>query len=114
MKTLLLFISITCVNHAVSQTTKCIPKTDSNEVVRIAKKKNIYWTKNWQCRPVLKLDTLTCKWTLITGKIDHTNKGDCKYTNGCTVSTTATLVINAVTGKTLLLEKNKKLFHNYE
>ena len=115
MKTLFLLISIfICVNITVSQTPKCVPKIDSNEVVRIAKKKRIYWMKDWQCRPTLKLDTFNCKWTIITGKTEHTNKGDCKYTNGCTVSITATLVINAMTGETLLLEKKKELFHNYE
>lgn len=115
MKTPLLFICfLTCVNLAVSQTTKCIPKTDSNEVVRIAKKNNIYWAKDWQCVPSLKLDTLNCNWIITTGKVSHTTKGDCKYTNGCTVLVTATLTVNAITGKTVSLQKKKKLIHNYE
>jgi hypothetical protein len=115
MKTLLLFIFIlTCANPAISQTNKCIPKTDSSDVVKIAKRKGIYWTKNWQYGPTLKLDTLTCNWAFFSGKSHHTTKGDCKYTNGCTATTTATLVVGAATGKIISFKKEKHLYHNYE
>lgn len=111
---ILLFLLATAVNPAFSQTNTCVSKLDSNEVIHIARKKKVYWTEAWQCKPYLKFDELTCEWTVISCKTDHTNRGDCKYTNGCTVTTTATLVINATTRQVVHLEKKEHVTHNFE
>ena len=110
-----LFLLISAsVNTAFSQISPCISKLDSNEVIRIVRKKKVYWTEDWQCKPYLKFDSLRCEWTVTTCKINHTNRGDCKYTNGCTVSTTATLVINASNRRVVSLKKNEHVIHNFE
>lgn len=113
-KNILLFLLITAVNPVFSQTNHCVSKLDSNEVIRIARKKKVYWTEAWQCKPHLKFDGLACEWTVTTCKIEHTNRGDCKYTNGCTVTTTSTLVINATSRKVVSLEKKEDVTHNFE
>jgi len=100
-------------HSAISQTPPCKPGIDSAAVVRIAKKRGVYWTENWACPPRLTFDSLNCQWKLFTCKTKHTTKGDCKYTNGCTVSTTATLVVHALTGQSQV-QKREKLYHNYE
>ncbi len=110
---LLLFISIN-IHLAFSQTNNCISKLDSNGVIKIAKKKNVYWTKAWQCLPKMNFDAETCEWHYTACKIEYTNRGDCKNTNGCTVTTRAILVINANTRKVIKLEKKKHVTHNYE
>lgn len=114
MNNILLFLLMATVNPAFSQTTPCVSRLDSNDVIQIAKKKKAYWTESWQCQPQLKFDALRCEWTVTSCKISHTNRGDCKHTNGCTVTTTSTLVIHAITRKIVSLEKEKQLIHNYE
>lgn len=113
-KNILLFLLATAVKPAFSQTTNCVSKLDSNEVIQIARKKKVYWTEDWQCKPHLTFDALTCEWTVTSCKIAHTNRGDCRYTNGCTVTTIATLVIHATTHKVVRLEKEKHVTHNFE
>lgn len=114
-KNIVFFLLISAsVNPAFSQTAPCASKLDSSDVIRIARKKKVYWTEDWQCKPQLKFDGLTCEWTVTTCKTEHTNRGDCKYTNGCTVTTMATLVINATTRKVVSLEKKEHLIHNFE
>lgn len=102
------------VNPACSQTAPCASKLDSSDVIRIARKKKVYWAEDWQCKPQLKFDGLRCEWTVTTCKMHHTNRGDCKRTNGCTVTTMATLVINATTHKIVSLEKKEHLTPNFE
>lgn len=111
---LLFFLVSLTVNPAFSQTSPCVSKSDSNDVIRIARKKKVYWTEDWQCKPQLKLDESRCEWTFTSCKISHTNRGDCKYTNGCTVTTMATLVIDATRRKVISLEKKEQVTHNFE
>lgn len=114
-KNILLFLLMsTIVNPVFSQTNHCAAKLDSNDVIQIARKKKVYWTESWQCTPQLKFEESTCEWTVTSCKITHTNRGECKYTNGCTVTTMATLVINATTHKVVRLEKIKHVTPNYE
>lgn len=111
---LLFLLMSTYISLAFAQTNNCNSKLDSTDVIRIARKKNAYPTKDWQFKPRLKFDDLTCEWTVTSGKIQHTERGDCKYTNGCTVITTTTLVINATTRKVVHREQQKQVTHNYE
>jgi hypothetical protein len=114
-KNILLFLLMSAaVYPAFSQTNHCVSNLDSNDVIQIARKKKVYWTESWQCTPQLKLDELSCEWTVTSCKISHTNRGDCKHTNGCTVTTIATLVIHATTHKVVRLEKIKHITPNYE
>ena len=110
----LFIVAATLFTHlAFAQTQKCIMQADSNKVISIAKEWDIYWNDFWVCPHKLTLDTLNCSWTLVTCKTEHTKKGNCKYTNGCTIWITATLMVDAY-GRMTSIEKNERVFHNYE
>ena len=47
-------------------------------------------------------------------KIKITNKGDCKNTNGCTITTAVTLMIDASTGKVKDRVELKHVVRNWE
>jgi hypothetical protein len=51
---------------------------------------------------------------VISHKIKITNKGDCKNSNGCTVTTAVTLLIDAYTGKVKDRIELKHVTKNYE
>lgn len=113
-KSIFLCLLMATVNPVFSQTNNCVSELDSNEVIHIARKKKVYWTESWQCKPDLKFDELTCELTVTTCKTEHTRRGKCRYTNGCTVTTMATLVIHASTHKVVRLEKKKEFTPNFE
>jgi hypothetical protein len=92
----------------------CDNRLDSAAIVKIAKRSNSYWTKNWQYPPDIQFDEKNCEWTIKSTKSRHTNKGGCKHTNGCTEIKTIQLVIDATTGKLKSKTQEKKLYHNYE
>jgi hypothetical protein len=61
------------------------------------------------------LDSLKSTW-LIT-RLDttyHTNAGNCKNTNGCTVQLKTVLKLNAISGKLISKKNTKEVFANYE
>ncbi len=111
--TLLLFASVFPM-IALAQNKTCINKLDSNKVKRIAKRHNAYWTKAWQCRPLIEFKEESCEWKVASCKIIITNKGDCKNTNGCTITTQVTLLIDANSGKVKDRIELKHVTRNYE
>src|SRR6478609_6189814 len=84
----------------------CTNRLDTAGVIQIAKKNNSYWTEHWSYTPKINFDSEKCEWTVHSTKSEHSNKGDCKYTNGCTIITTVTLTIDARSKK--VISKNKK------
>jgi hypothetical protein len=99
------------VNFGLSQ---CTPTLDTNDVKRIAKKKRIYWNKEWTMPPRMSFDGQKCQWTFTAGKIRFTKKGNCKYTRGCSITTTATLVLDARTGQEIFFQEQKRLWPHHE
>lgn len=97
-----------------AQNNTCINKLDSNKVRSIAKRHNSYWTKAWQCRPFIEFKEENCEWKVSSCKIKITNKGDCKYSNGCTITTKVSLLIDAQTGKVKDRIELKHVIRNYE
>jgi hypothetical protein len=87
---------------------------DSAKVIRIAKWRNAYWSNGYSPNPALQLDAVLQEWQVVSTKMRHTNKGKCKFTNGCTEITRLTLILEAKTGKVKSKTKQKKLFYNYE
>ena len=111
--TLLLFVLVfpACI---IAQNKSCINTLDSNKVKRIAKRHNSYWTEAWQCRPLIEFKEENCEWKVSSCKIKITNKGDCKNTNGCTITTQVTLLIDATSGKVKDRIELKHVTRNYE
>jgi hypothetical protein len=87
---------------------------DSLDVVQMAKRHRAYWTDNWVSPPQVKFDEESQNWTVHSTKTKHTQRGECKYTNGCTVIQTVTLVIDDQKKKVVSKTKGKSLFPNYE
>lgn len=59
-------------------------------------------------------DEKTCRWTVVSRKTEHSNKGNCKHTNGCTVVITQTVVVCADKQQIVRKKKHKEIFPNYE
>lgn len=90
------------------------PQMDSLDVVQMAKRHRAYWTDYWVSPPQIKFDEESQNWTVHSNKTKHTQRGECKYTNGCTVVQTVTLVIDDQNKKVVSKTKEKSLFPNYE
>jgi hypothetical protein len=97
-----------------SQTRVCENRLDTTQVITLAKRHNSYWNKDWHAQPGIKFDEQNCTWIVVSTKSRHTNRGQCKHTNGCRLVKTVTLVINARSKKVLSRDKKKKLHPNYE
>jgi hypothetical protein len=100
--------------EAFAQNNTCINNLDTNKVIRIAKRHNSYWTKAWQYKPGLLFKEESCEWMVVSHKIKITNKGDCKNSNGCTVTTAVTLLIDATSGKVKDRIELKHVTKNWE
>lgn len=87
---------------------------DTAAVIKIAKRHNAYWTKNWAMQPSISFDSTKGEWKIVSYKSKHTNKGDCKNTNGCTEIKTVVLIIDNKTKKVKSREETKQLMPNYE
>jgi len=115
MKKVILFISlIISYAFASAQSNPCTNTLDSNKVKRIAKRHNAYWTRAWQYKPGLLFKEESCEWMVVSRKIKITNKGDCKYCNGCTITTSVTLLIDATSGKVKDRIELKHVTRNWE
>lgn len=109
----LILISLSSL-FAFSQSNPCKIQLDSTQVVEIARKNKAYWDNNPVFQPSIKFEQKACEWQVISIKTKHTNKGDCKNTNGCTEITTLTLFIDDATKKVKGKQKDVKLMPNYE
>jgi hypothetical protein len=99
---------------SLAQNNTCINKLDSIKVKRIAKRHNSYWNNNWQCRPSIEFNENSCEWKVTSCKIKITHKGDCKHCNGCTITTSVTLLIDATSAKVKDRIELKHVTRNYE
>ena len=97
-----------------AQNNPCVNTLDSTKVIRIAKRNNSYWTKAWQYPPGIVFKEENCEWMVVSHKIKITNKGDCKYSNGCTITSSVTLLIDASTGKIKDRIELKHVVRNWE
>lgn len=90
------------------------PQMDSLDVIKIAKRHRSYWTENRVIPVSIGFNSDQKTWTVQAAKTHHTNRGDCKHTNGCTVLKSVTLVIDDQKKKVVSKTKEKILFPNYE
>lgn len=94
--------------------TNCENKLDTAQIIKIAKRHNAYWTLNWYRPPAIQYDSQQCIWTVVSSKSKHTNRGNCKNTNGCTLVKTVTLEIDGKKKKAISRKQKKKCYPNYE
>ena len=87
---------------------------DTVAVIRIAKSEKSYLDKDWQFKPVINFDTLLCEWRVYTMMARHTEKGKCRFTNGCTEVLSVVLYLDATTGRVKSRKTEKRLIPNYE
>ncbi len=90
------------------------PQMDTLSVIKKAKKHNSYWTNKWAREPSIVYDEKHKTWTVHSSKTQHITRGNCKYTNGCTMVKSVTLVIDDNKKKVVLKKRSKLKFHNYE
>ena len=112
----ILFASFILFNFLLcfSQELKCENRLDTATVIKIAKRHNAYWIKKSQGVPYITFDEQKCSWTVVSTISSHTNKGDCKYCNGCTITTSVTLLIDATSGKVKDRIELKHVTRNWE
>lgn len=91
-----------------------LPILDTMQVIQISKRHHAYWTEYWVSPPAISFDEKERTWTVHSVKTEHTNRGECKHTNGCTVVKSVTLVIDDKKDKVVSKTKEKKIFPNYE
>ena len=90
------------------------PEITREEAIKIARKKGYYKTgKEWR-DPSVDLNTQTMIWTVTSICYETSRKGDCKKTNGCSIVTTKTISIDALTGKVIDKIRTRKKYPNYE
>ncbi len=112
----ILFVTLSLFNFLLlfSQESKCENRLDTATVIKIAKRHNAYWKNKSQGVPYITFDEQKCSWTVVSTISRHTNKGDCKNTNGCTFVKKVTLVVDAHSKKVISKTKWQKLYPNYE
>jgi hypothetical protein len=89
-------------------------KMKSEEVVRLMNRRFPIKTRilNFDSPPIWNIEEKY--WTVSGYKYKHSNKGQCKYTNGCTIVRHLVVVINDNDGKIISKKMNESIFHNYE
>lgn len=90
------------------------PQMDTLSVIKKAKKHNSYWTNKWAREPSIVYDEKHKNWTVHSSKTQHITRGNCKYTNGCTLVKSVTLVIDDNKKKVVSKTNWKKTYPNYE
>ena len=107
-------VLLMCSLSAFCQKNDCENGLDTSQVIKIAKRHNAYWAKDWLSKPGIELDIQKCQWKVNTSKRKYTRRGQCKHTNGCVLIKTRTLLIDAKTRKVLSRNTMKELKPSYE
>ncbi len=68
----------------------------------------------WNCPSSTVWNEIEKSWTISIYKYKHSSKGQCKYTNGCTIVRHLVVVINDIDGKIISKKLNESVFYNYE
>jgi len=89
-------------------------KMKSEEVVRLINRRFPIKSRIWNFDSPPVWNETEKYWTASVYKYKHSNKGQCKYTNGCTIVQHLVVVINDNDGKIISKKMNESLFHNYE
>ncbi len=91
-------------------------KLDSLQAIEIAKEEDFYKDQHVYYTPKIQLERLEghCVWNIESKDTQHSTKGHCAKTNGCTILTQYNIYISVEEG--LIVEKHKKerYYPNYE
>jgi hypothetical protein len=105
-----LFLQLVC----AAQSDEERAKMKSEEVVRLINRRFPIKTRIWNFDSPPVWNETEKHWTASVYKYKHSNKGQCKYTNGCTIVRHLVVVINDNDGKIISKKMNESLFYNYE
>ena len=89
-------------------------KMKSEKVVRLISRRFPIKSKIWNCASSPVWNEIERSWTISIYKYKHSKKGQCKYTNGCTIVRQLVVVINDIDGKIISKKMNESVFYNYE
>ena len=101
-------------SFAFGQKSSCNNRLDSLQALKIALKNRAWPTAEGSIPTRVSFDSLKCEWTVVASRHSHTRKGKCKYTNGCTLVSSLTLVLDAKTKRLKSKKRSEKLYPNYE
>jgi hypothetical protein len=99
---------------AFGQKPSCKSRLDSLQALEIALKNGAWPMAEGSLPTRVSFDSLNCEWTVVASRQSHTRKGKCKFTNGCTLVSSLTLVLDAKTKRLKSKKKSRKLYPNYE
>lgn len=71
-------------------------------------------TRTWNFDSLTVWNAAEKNWTISIYQYKHSNRGQCKYTNGCTIVRHLDVVINDMDGKIISKKLNESIFYNYE
>ncbi len=89
-------------------------KMKAEDVVRLVQRRFPIRTRTWNFDSLPVWNAAEKKWTISIYQYKHSNRGQCKYTNGCTIVRHLIVVINDNNKKIISKNLNRSLFHNYE
>jgi len=107
-----------------AQKKPCVSKFDSISVVNYIEEKG--WLDLIPVKTLAKLsyfpevvstaslNQATCRWKVVSQASYHSNDGDCRFTNGCTVVVKQAIVVNARNKRLVSRRKNMKIYPNFE
>lgn len=101
-------------SHAASQSSACIATLDSAKVRQIARGHGIKTGQDNTFPNSLVFDSEKCQWVVSSFKTKHSNRGKCKYTNGCTIVIQKSISIDDRTKEVRGKKRIKKIYPNYE
>jgi hypothetical protein len=108
----LILLSISALSFGQTNSSNKI--TDSLQVVKLAKRQNLFLNNDWVFPPVVTFDKEKNEWTLDSVETGYTEEGNCKHTNGCTTFHYIILIIDAETGNIKSKEEKTTIHPNYE
>ena len=84
------------------------------KAIKIAERKGYYIPTNESTNPAVLFNKTQKEWEITSTIYSHSNKGMCKFTNGCTIVTKKHIMINAEDGKINKKYTEVQSYSNYE
>jgi hypothetical protein len=84
------------------------------EVIQKAKRHSPLRSWLWNTDTTPEWDNSQKQWTFIIYKYKHINRGQCKYTNGCTIVKKLAVTIDDHNKKVVSKKISKTQYYNYE
>jgi hypothetical protein len=99
---------------AYGQAESTSPKMTPEKVIRLTKKRIPIRTRVWELSSSPFWNSQLNQWEITVYHSKHSNKGECKYTNGCTVIKKLYVIIDDKKGKIISKQLMQYKYKNYE